>query len=453
MHSAFSPYRRDPSAFGEMGNRFRPLSVDDDKDDEHIILPPRSIDDYLDYAYRRGDCVGLSYRVIFLALGMANSGDSAEISCTNYALSSPSFRRDILVGGDFAMRGSAIAGAHFAGMFLSGLLAGPLVDACGRRSTILLGLTSNSVAGVLSSCVITASQLVVLRFATGLGLGMVIGGVVALAAELCPPSSRGRYMTLVSSCYTLGFLYSSFWALLIFRGEEEDDGGSGYGYWRLFMFVNALPTIIAAMLVAAFVPESPRFYMCRGRLTEAVRVANSIACAMMGDHEHDDNNDGKNFDLLTEGELRRYLRMAGTGGPRGDEGIDSNASDAVADHAVARDEGGGQHRRRVHFCEEVRTGIESFVRVFANGYWRTTVPLQLCYFSLTLVTGERGSNTTRSHNAILLSSYPDASRTLFFSCAYVKASVHGGRRYFKVYNCKRTHTPSVSTTPSPKYPA
>ena len=77
-------------------------------------------------------------------------------------------------------------------MFLSGLLAGPFADARGRCSIILLGLTSNSVVGVLSSCVSTASQLVVLRFVTGLGLGMVIGGVVALAAELSPPGSRGR---------------------------------------------------------------------------------------------------------------------------------------------------------------------------------------------------------------------------------------------------------------------
>jgi hypothetical protein len=93
-----------------MGDRLGPLSVDanDDNgtndDDEYEICPPRSIDDYLDCAYRHGgDRVGRTYHVIFLALGIANSGDSAEISCTNYVLSSSSFQNNILFGDDFDM--------------------------------------------------------------------------------------------------------------------------------------------------------------------------------------------------------------------------------------------------------------------------------------------------------------------------------------------------------------
>jgi hypothetical protein len=180
---------------------------------------------------------------------------------------------------------------------------------------------------------------------------------------------------------------------LIFREEEDNDGiddgggGGGYGNWRWFMLVNTLPTMIAAILVAAYVPESPRFYLCRGRLAEAVRVTNKIA-RVMGGRECGDNDHGKNFDWLTEGELRRYLRLAGTDGPRGGEGIGSIVYDWVDEHAEAGGEGRGQ-RRRDHFWKEIRMSIASFSRVFANGYWRTTVPLQLCYFSLTLVTGER----------------------------------------------------------------
>lgn len=131
------------------------------------------------------------------------------------------------------------------------------------------------------------------------------------------------------------------------------------------MFMNALPTMVATILVAAFVPESPRFYLCRGRLAEAVHVSNTIAAAMGHYHVNgrDNDDDARTAgDPLTEGELRRYLREAGT----------------VVEAA----------RRDDRFWREVRTGIASFGRVFANGYWRTTVPLQLCYFALTLVTGE-----------------------------------------------------------------
>jgi MFS family permease len=79
---------------------------------------------------------------------------------------------------------------------------------------------------------------------------MVIAGVVTLSAEISPPSCRGRFMTLVASCYTLGFLYTSLWALVIFQ--------AGSGSWRWFMFMNVLPTIVALSLVVMFVPESPR---------------------------------------------------------------------------------------------------------------------------------------------------------------------------------------------------
>ena len=135
------------------------------------------------------------------------------------------------------------------------------------------------------------------------------------------------------------------------------------------MFMNALPTMVATILVAAFVPESPRFYLCRGRLAEAVRVSNTIAAAMGHDRvdgrrdNDDDDARAAAGDPLTEGELRLYLREAGT---------------------VV----GAARRRDDRFWREVRTGIASFGRVYANGYWRTTVPLQLCYFALTLVTGE-----------------------------------------------------------------
>lgn len=76
---------------------------------------PRSIDNFLEAAYRHqsefaavnnpsGGCLSLSWRLLmqrwryyitFLALGIANSGDSAEMGCTNYILSSETFQHDV----------------------------------------------------------------------------------------------------------------------------------------------------------------------------------------------------------------------------------------------------------------------------------------------------------------------------------------------------------------------
>jgi hypothetical protein len=64
----------------------------------------RSIDDYLETVYQNsssslGGFRNLSnrwrYYIIFLALGIANSGDSAEMGCMNFLLSSERFQKDV----------------------------------------------------------------------------------------------------------------------------------------------------------------------------------------------------------------------------------------------------------------------------------------------------------------------------------------------------------------------
>ncbi|KAL7519676.1 hypothetical protein ACHAWX_004434 [Stephanocyclus meneghinianus] len=193
---------------------------------------------------------------------------------------------------DFAGRGVAIAGAHFAGMLFSGLLSGVLVDVRGRQYTLLLGLVCNAFVGVASALARNATQLYLLRFTCGLGQGMVISGKVTLSAEISLPSCQGQFMTLVASCYTLGFLYTAFWALIILW--------AGSGSRRLFMFVNAIPTICAAILVVMFVPESPCFFLSQGRLRESVDMANMIVKKIGGNGQ----------DFLAVEELWWYLFQA-----------------------------------------------------------------------------------------------------------------------------------------------
>ena len=166
-------------------------------------------------------------------------------------------------------------------------------------------------------------------------------------------------MTLVASCYTLGFLYTALWALLIFK--MSDDGSSGSGSWRLFMFINAIPTMVATTLVTFFAPESPRFFLCRGRLKEAVHVSNQIASRI-----------GYIDKPLTEEELRQYLYQA--------KGIGETSFRAKETIEV-------QNVDQTNSIREVWTSLLSIRQVFVKGYWRTTVPLQLTYFCLTLTTG------------------------------------------------------------------
>ena len=162
----------------------------------------------------------------FSAFGRLAFASRRSLSISS-VLSSRTFQDEILKNGDdvdFASRGAAIASAHFLGMLISGLISGVLADIYGRRSTLLFGLCANSIFGLCAAASRSAVELAILRFFTGIAVGAVIAGVVTLSAEIAPPSRRGRFMTLVASCYTLGFLYTAAWAVVIFRGDE--------GSWR-----------------------------------------------------------------------------------------------------------------------------------------------------------------------------------------------------------------------------
>ena len=168
-------------------------------------------------------------------------------------------------------------------------------------------------------------------------------------------------MTIVASCYTLGFLYTSLWALVIFQSDS--------GSWRLFMFINALPTIAALCLVVAFVPESPRFYLARGRLHDSVDASNLIARRIGGNGR----------DELTEEELRRYLFQA-----KLIEDARFYAKDADRDYREIR----LNYQESGTLLEEVSVSLLGIKQVFENRMYRVTIPLQFSYACLTLVTGE-----------------------------------------------------------------
>lgn len=133
------------------------------------------------------------------------------------------------------------------------------------------------------------------------------------------------------------------------------------------MFANALPTAVAACLVAVFVPESPRFFLCRGKLRDAVLSANLIATRI--GYEHDK--------LLTEEELRQYLYKAQSIGMTS---IRAKEAIATNDYTTTED-------REENLLKEAWASLLNISQVFTNRMYRVTIPLQMTYVCLTLVTG------------------------------------------------------------------
>lgn len=209
----------------------------------------------------------MGYFCIFVALGLANVGDAAEIGSMGFLLANDDFRQEVVQGYD-----GLVAAALYLGMLVGGIVSGPIGDLTGRRVVLLYGLLLNSGFGVSAALSSTPWQLVLSRLFMGFGIGSVVSCLLALTSEHTPPRHRGFYLNFVSAFWTIGSLYVAALAVVLFGQLDRS--------WRLYSLVNALPSIVSLALVCCFVPESARFLAVQGKHEKAAKVANRIAGSM-----------------------------------------------------------------------------------------------------------------------------------------------------------------------------
>lgn len=310
----------------------------------HTTAPPtksRSVDDFYNTAYEEGTS-RWQFWLIFLSLGIANSGDATEISCMNYILSHPLFKEEILQKGtfeeDYGGRGAAIASSIFFGMLIGGIVTGVYGDKLGRRPTLLTGLFLNATSGIAASMAASALIMCACRFFAGMGIGAVLSSLITLASELSPSKHRGWYITIVGGFWTLGSVFIAFLAFILF--------GRGNVSWRVFVLIAASPTLFGGILVYAFVPESPRYLALHGRYQDAADVANHVAEAM-----------GFRGKQLTVGEIRDHYGHLTEG----------------KDYLIQKNDNAMKKIRELYG---------------KNLLYSTTLPLQIVWFSMSFGSGQ-----------------------------------------------------------------
>src|SRR5207244_9282277 len=138
------------------------------------------------------------------------------------------------------------------------VLWGILADLYGRKASILLSAVvcvGTSICGAMPSL----NWHIGMCFLMGLGAGGMLPVTYALLAEMMPSKHRGWALVLVGGLGAVGgyFAASGFSALLqpVFS-------------WRILWLLN-LPTGLSLVLLGAFIPESAKFLLARGRREEA----------------------------------------------------------------------------------------------------------------------------------------------------------------------------------------
>jgi putative MFS transporter len=147
------------------------------------------------------------------------------------------------------------------GTVMGSIIWGALADIYGRKATILLSavmFVGTSICGAMPSLAWNVGMC----FMMGVAAGGMLPVTYALLAEMMPSKHRGWALVLVGGLGAVGgyFAASTFSALL-----QPSLG------WRILWILN-LPTGLSLVLLGAFIPESAKFLLARGRREEARAV-------------------------------------------------------------------------------------------------------------------------------------------------------------------------------------
>ncbi|KAF2147895.1 MFS monosaccharide transporter-like protein [Myriangium duriaei CBS 260.36] len=168
--------------------------------------------------------------------------------------------------------GMAISSSHTslitailsAGTFFGAIFAGALADWFGRRTTIIAGCGVFAVGVVLQIASHGLGLLVAGRLIAGVGVGFVSAINILYMSEVAPRKVRGAIVSCYQFAITIGLMLA---AIVTNAVNGRNDTGS----YRIPIGIQFAWAIILATGLF-FLPESPRYYVKKQRLDEAVKA-------------------------------------------------------------------------------------------------------------------------------------------------------------------------------------
>ena len=155
-----------------------------------------------------------------------------------------------------------LASAILAGGMIGSLVGGGLADRFGRRS-IMMGTAAIFVVGAFwCGLASSLSVLIAGRALLGLAVGIVLVAVPLYIVEIAPPAIRGALVSMQQLSLAAGVVA----AYLVNAAFAAEPTG-----WRLMFMAGALPGVVLGVGML-FMPESPRWYLSRGRLGSTRRM-------------------------------------------------------------------------------------------------------------------------------------------------------------------------------------
>ncbi|HEX4112812.1 MAG TPA: MFS transporter [Stellaceae bacterium] len=155
----------------------------------------------------------------------------------------------------------AVFSITFFGLLVGSLLYGWIADRFGRRFTIIFGVFNFGIPILLTVWAANVTQLAVLRFVGGIGMGGIVPIAYTLVSEYAPRRMRSTVTVITNAGYNVG---AALGGLIAAASIPV------YG-WQSLYVIGAVFSLAMALLMIAYLPDSLLFLVLKKPASSRIR--------------------------------------------------------------------------------------------------------------------------------------------------------------------------------------
>lgn len=154
-----------------------------------------------------------------------------------------------------------VLSAALFGLAIGAVSFGPVADKIGRKVVLTFSVFLFSAMCVASAYAQDITQMTILRFITGLGLGAAMPNAVTLLTEFCPAQKRATIVNTMYCGFPIGAAAGGFFASWLIPE---------FGWRTALFWCGALPLILSVIMLF-ILPRSPSYLVVKKQPAEQIR--------------------------------------------------------------------------------------------------------------------------------------------------------------------------------------